>query len=133
MKLKLGLDDIFDCPEGKYRAVLERVGEPKKRMNRPCQVQVRLVYRVKTPTQKEHLIGRTFCADLGYGSELYHFLESWLDGQFDALLDENGELDLNLLVGKEADVLVTHKDGGTHKKPFVNIAGIFPPGTLVEP
>lgn len=132
MILKLGTDDIFDCPEGKYRGTLERVGEPKKRINKPCNVQLRLTCRVKTNTGKEHLVARTFCADLSYGSELYSFLESWLDGKFEAYLNENSEIDLNLLIGKEADLLITHWGDGTQSKPFVKIAGIFPPGKLIE-
>jgi hypothetical protein len=131
MKLKLGTNDIFECPEGQYRAVLERVGEPKKRINKPCAEQVRFFFRVKTAAGKEHLLARTFCADLGYGSELHTFLESWFDSNFEPLLDENGEIELNLLLGREADVVVTHWDGGnSNGKPFVKIGGIFPPGKL---
>lgn len=132
MKIKLGQNDIFDCPEGKYRAILERVGPPQKLSKKPCKDQVRLTFRVETSAGKEHLVARTFCADLTYGGELYTFLESWLDGNFDPFLDECREIDLNLLVGKEADVLITHHDPGTHGKPFVNISGIFAPGRLVE-
>ena len=132
MKLKLGQDDIFDAPQGKYRGILERVGEPKKRINKPCASQVRYIFRVKTDKGKEHLVARTFCADLTYGSELYHFLDSWLKGNFDPFLDGNGELDLNLLLGKEADLLITHWSDGSRDTPFVKIAGIFPVGTLIE-
>lgn len=132
LKLKLGTNDAFDCPEGKYRAVLETIGAPKKRINRPCQEQVRAMFRVKDSPGKGHLVARTFCADLSYGSELYNFVESWLDGNFEALLNDSRELDLNLLLGREADLLITHWDDGAHDKPFVKIAGIFPPGKLVE-
>ncbi len=131
LKLKLGTNDLFDCPEGKYRALLETIGAPKKRINRPCQEQVRTIFRVKHSTGKEYLVGRTFCADLSYGGELYNFVESWLDGNFEALLDDNRELDLHLLLGREADLLITHWGDG-REKPFVKIAGIFPPGKLIE-
>lgn len=132
MKIKLGLDDTFDCPEGKYRGVLERVGEPKQRIKKPCELQVRYSFRVKTHTGKEHIVARTFCADLSLGGELYNFLDSWLNGNFDPFLDSNGEVDMNLLIGKEADLLVAHWSDGVRKKPFVKIAGIFPLGTLIE-
>jgi hypothetical protein len=130
MKLTLGTNDIFDCPEGKYRAILETVGEPKKRIKKPCEKQVRLMYRVKTKSGKEHLVGRTFCADLSYGSELYTFLESWLNGKFDPFLDDGGQVDLNLLAGKRADLLIQHHDDPGFDKPFVKITAIFPEGTL---
>ena len=132
MKLKLGHDDTFNCPEGKFKGVLERVAEPKKRINKPCQLQVRFLFRVKTQAGKEHLVGRTFCADLSFGSELYNFLDSWLDGKFEPFLDANGEVDLNLLLGREAGLVIEHRGDGNHLKPFSNIAGIFPVGTLIE-
>ena len=132
MKLKLGHNDTFDCPEGKYRGILERVGEPKTRIKKACAVQVRYTFRVKTAEGKEYLVARTFCADLSYGSELYHFLDSWLDGKYEPLLDSSGQLDLNLLVGKDADLLISHWSDGIRDTPFVKIAGIFPIGTLVE-
>jgi hypothetical protein len=132
MKLKLGTNDTFDCPEGTYKAILTRIGEPKKRINKPCAKQVRLTYSVAVEGGKQYLVARTFCADLSYGGELYNFLETWLDGNFEPLTDENHELDLALLVGQFADLIVTHYDDGNHGKPFVKIAGIFPPGKLIE-
>lgn len=133
MKLKIGNNDIFDCPEGPFRGRLERVGEPKKLMNKPCSSQVRFTFRVKTELGKEHLVARTFCADLSYGSELHSFLDSWLGEQMKELADAVGELDLNLLVGKDADLSIKHGPNVKgHDKPFVNIAGIFPPGTLIK-
>jgi len=132
MKLKYGKDDIFDCPEGTYRGVLERIAEPKKRINKPCDAQIRLTFRVKTKKGKEHLVARTFCADLSEGSELFASLESWLAEEIDSLLDEKGELELNLLIGRSADLHITHWNDGSHDTPFVLIVGIFPPGTLVR-
>lgn len=132
MKLTIGTDDIFACPEGRFRGIIERIGEPKKRINKPCEQQVRMTIRVKTTSGKEHLVARTFCADLSFNSELYHFLDSWLDGDFERFADSDGQLDLNLLLGKEVDVLVSHYDDGTHGKPFVKIDGIFPRGKLVQ-
>ena len=133
MKLKLGNDDIFQCPEGRFTATLELADEPNKRINRGCAKQIRLRFRVKTPDGKEYLVGKTYCADLAYGSELYNDLESWLDGSFDSVLDENQEIDLDLFINKKADVLITHFNDGKHDKPFVKIAGIFPAGRLTQP
>ena len=130
MKLKLGTDDIFNCPEGHIQGILETTGEPKKRVNKPCETQVRLKFRVRTSEGREHLVARTFCATLEFGSELYCFLESWLDGKFDAYLDDNGEIDLNLLIGKSANLYITHFEDGKHAHPYVHIAGIFPADRL---
>lgn len=132
MRLKLGNDDVFNCPEGNHRGILERVAEPKKPVNKPCKEQVRLMYRITLDNGNEHLVARTFCADLNYGSELYHFLESWLDGKFDVYLDDNGEIDLDGLIGKPADVVIKHIETQRHEKPYVHIARIFPAGRLID-
>jgi len=132
MKLKLRQNDIFHCPEGNHQGILEAVDPPKKRMNKPCQKQVRLRFRISADGDQEYLVGKTFCADLSYGSELYNYLNSWLDGDFDRFLDDDGNIDLDLLIGRKADLLITHVDTGTHDVPFVNIVGIFPLGRLTE-
>jgi len=132
MKLKIGRDDTFDCPEGKHKGVIERIGEPKTRINKPCEQQIRITIRVKTPDKKEYLVARTFCADLSNGSEFFHFLIPYLEESDEQFTNANQEIDLNLLIGKEVDVLVTHFDDGKHDRPFVKIAGIFSPGTLVD-
>ena len=132
MKLRLGTDDIYDCPEGKYNGVVERIAPPKTPIKKPCPDQIRMTIRVKTPDKREYLVARTFCADLSYGSEFYNFLSSWLDDDFDEYLNANGEIDTDLFIGKNIDVLVKHRANGTHEKPFVMLVGIFPPCTLVE-
>jgi hypothetical protein len=126
MKLKLGTTDIFDAPEGKYKATLERIAEPKKKIDKLCAAQVRLTFRTKARGGKEYLVARTFCADLSHGGELYNFLSSWLNGNFDPFLDSNGDVDLDLLVGREAEVSVTHYKDGLHSKPFIKLSAIFP-------
>ncbi len=132
MKLKVGSNDIFDAPEGKYTAHLESVGEPKKRINRPCSSQVRLQFRATASSGKQYLVAQTFCADLSYGSELYQFLDSWLDGDFERLTDDDGELDLDLLLKRKADILVTHYHHEKYEKPFVKIDAIYPQGRIID-
>ncbi|MGC3990589.1 MAG: hypothetical protein QM796_13095 [Chthoniobacteraceae bacterium] len=130
--MKLKLNNAFHCPEGKWRGTCEAIEEPNKRMNRPCSKQVRLRFALETHAG-EKIVARTFCADLSIGGELHAFLDSWLDGNFDPYLDEDGEVDLDLLVGKMADLLITHGvKSEEYKFPLVIIAGLFPPGQLVE-
>jgi len=131
MLLKLGTDDIYDCPEGKFNGVVERIGPPKTPIKKPCPDQIRMTIRVKTP-KGEKLVARTFCADLSYGSEFYNFLSSWLEDNFDEYLDANGVIDTDLFIGKAVGVLVKHRDKGTHEKPFVHVVMIFPLCTLEE-
>lgn len=131
MKLKLGTNDIFHCPEGSYRGILEYIGEPKTLTKLPCDLQVRARFRVKTSDGNQYLVARTFCADLSYGSDLYNFLASWTEGNFEPYLDENNDIHLNRFLFKEADLLVTVEKRATHKDPLVKISGIYPPGTLL--
>ncbi len=126
MKIKLPRNDIFDAPEGKYKATLESVGEPKRRSKLPCEEQVRLQFRTEPRSGKDYLVGKSFCATLENGSELYQFLDSWLNGNFEPFTDGQGEMDLKLLQGKKAEVVITHYQGADHDKPFVRIAGIHP-------
>jgi len=124
--------DIFNCPEGRFKAVLEAAEQPNKRINRPCAEQVRLRFRVTTSDGREYLVGKTYCADLCWGTELYSDLDSWTDGNFDEFLNDDGEIDLDLFINKKADLVITHFVDGKYEKPFVKIAEIFPPGTLIE-
>ena len=132
MKLKLGTNEIFHCPEGRWSGICEAVDEPKQRINKPCAAQIRLRFRVETD-EGEKLVGKMFCADMSYGSELYSYLESWLGGNFDKYLDEDGNIDLDLLIGKRADLHIIHGlQTAGNDYPFVNIAGIYPAGTFTE-
>ena len=126
---------MFQCPQGNWSGVCEAIEEPKQRINKPCAKQVRcaenhLRFRVETD-EGEKLVGKTFCADLSNGSELHSYLDSWLDGDFDRFLDEDGNVDLDLLVGRGADLIITHgPKANEHSYPFVKIAGIIPAGRL---
>ena len=132
MKLKLEQNGIFHCPKGQWPGVCESINEPTQRIKRPCARQVRLRFRV-TVDDEEYLVGKTFCADLRYGSELYGYLVSWCDGDFEKYLDDDGNIDLDLMVGKKADLLITHGPPvEPHKHPYANISGIFPRGRLTE-
>ena len=132
MKLKLETTSIFHCPQGQWPGVCEGIEEPKQRIDRPCAKQVRIRFRVMVDDE-EYLVGKTFCADLHCGSELFSYLHSWVDGDFDKYLDDDGNIDMDLLVGKKADLHITHGPKvDQHTHPFVNISGIFPRGRITE-
>ena len=133
MKLKLGNNQIFHCPEGKWIGTCESAEEPKKKINKLCKSQVRLRFRILSDEGTEYIVAKTFCADLSYGSELYCFLESWTNGKYDKFLDDYGNVDLDLFIGQNAALLITHvQREGPHDHPFVNIAGIYPEGILTQ-
>ena len=132
MKLKLEENGIFHCPQGSWEGVCIAIEEPKQRINQPCAKQVRLRFSVLVEDQ-EYIVAKTFCADLSYGSELYGYLVSWFDDDFDRYLDDDGLVDFDLLVGKRADLHINHgPQDGRYTHAFVNISGIFPRGRLSE-
>src|SRR4051812_21724810 len=57
------------------------------------------------------------------------YLETWLGPE---VFKENagGQFDLQSLVGRPAEVVLVHICNESHPKPFVDIQGIYPPGTL---
>jgi len=130
--MKLKLNNPFHCPEGKWRGTCEAIEEPKKLMKRGCAKQVRIRFSVDTD-EDEKMVGRTFCAELSPGGELYEFLDGWLDGDLERLLDDDGEIDLDLLIGERADLHIVHgPHGAEYRYPVVNIAGIYPAGRLTQ-
>jgi hypothetical protein len=68
---------------------------------------------------------RTFCMG-EHGDDLMQFLTSWLDDELPALLNDNGNIDLDKLIGRRAQIYVQHKAGskGRHAQPFCKIAAI---------
>jgi hypothetical protein len=93
---------------------------------------VRFRFRVQTE-EGEKLVGKTFYADLRRGSELSSYLDNWLDGDFEKLMDDDYNIDLDLLVNRKADLIITHGlQADPHSYPFVKIAGIVPAGRLTE-
>lgn len=131
--MKLKLHNAFHCPHGKWNGVCMAVEEPKQpSKHMKCSKQVRFLFQVNTD-DGERMVGRTFRATFSYGNDLYVFLASWLDGDMERLLDDDGEIDLDVLVGREADLYIVHgPHGAQHEYPVVNIAGIFPAGSLTE-
>ena len=132
MKLKLELRNKFHCPEGKWRGQCEYIDEPKKLIKHMGTEQVRIRFSVDTD-DGEKLVARTFSSELHPGTELYGFLYSWLGEDLIGLVDEEGEIDLDLLIGEQADLSIVHgKKTAEYSYPVVLINGIYPPGRLIR-
>ena len=129
--MKLKLYNPFHCPDGRWGGVCTTIEEPKQPSKRKrCDKQVRFLFEVETD-EGTRMAGRTFCANFSYGSELHIFLASWLGEDMPGFLDDDGEIDLDRLIGRKAELLITHgPHGAQYEYPVVNITGIYPEGTF---
>lgn len=126
--------ECFNVPEGQYRATLLRVVERPKNYTKESEDQVRLVFEIHYPkrTRKEYRAGITIPASLQEGGELREFLRSWRGVDFTEAELEAGSVDLNTLLGQQADLELAHFKNKRFPKPYVHIQAIHPPGTLVK-
>jgi hypothetical protein len=121
----------FDLPVGNYRSKLFRTKRSIKQTSRGSQEWVRLVFQAQVPSMLSQCpcAGRNFVKDLSPGSDLRNFLESWLGRDF--FVQRSGqELDFDTLIGREADLVLSHYEGDNYSKPLVIIEEIHPPGTI---
>jgi hypothetical protein len=122
-------DDIYDLPEGRYRAVLSSVRtQTKPTTSRPVE-QIRLLFAVNIPSlkHKNPKAGRTFNFDLKRGSELRVVVESWLGADW---FNRNTTVDFEALVGRAADLNLIHRHNDGYDRPYVFIEAIHPAGSL---
>lgn len=126
--------ECFDVPEGQYRATLLRIADRPKSFTKEAEDQVRLVFAIHypIPTRKEYRAGITCTASLEEGSELREFLRGWRGADFSEEELESGTIDLDALVGQQADLELVHFKNKRFKKPYVHIQSIHPAGTLVK-
>jgi hypothetical protein len=124
MTVIIPYEPSFDVPEGRYRAVLTKVIELKHKD------QVRLIFDLMVPG-KRYVAGKNYNISLENGTPLRHDLISWRGRDFTEEEIKNAQFDLNSMLGQQADLLLTHTRKDGYKKPFVGIAKILPPGTLL--
>jgi hypothetical protein len=117
----------FDLPEGLYHATLTQYRPMTKQTKKGPQEWVRLLFEVQIPEMANQIpcAGRNFQLDLNAGSDLRNFLEVWLGSDF-FKEKSNQELNFDTLMGKGADVKLSHYLGGDYEKPLVIIDNAFP-------
>ena len=123
-------EDTYDLPEGRYNAVLASVRiKPDPKTNRSDQQQIRLLFNVSIPSMKRKnpMAGRSFSLDLKKGSDLRNLIESWMGTEW---FDSNTTVDFERLIGRSADLTLTHHHNDGYNRPFVNIESIHPVGSL---
>jgi len=123
----------YNAPEGIYRAVLTEVIELQGKLCN-CTKEVRLKWKLIYPEHKrvEYFVGKNYCADDTNCTELVEDLRSWFGSAFDSIGGDDGKIDLEELIGQEADIVVSHIRNTKYEKPFVRVKAIHPPGTLLR-
>lgn len=123
------LDETYDLPQGRYRARLVKVRPETKLSHRGPTHLIRLLFEVQIPSLKNRIpmAGRNFPFDLGRKSDLRGFLEAWKGAELFA----NGAdcFDFEALVCGEADIVLRHVTNANHRRPYVLVESIHPPGT----
>ena len=115
-------------PEGKYQADLTAVH------HLPSKDKVRFVFEIinQHPKRGRYVAGKNYDISLAKGSQLREDLASWRGFDLTDQELEAGAVDFERFVGREADIAIRHITNDSHKDPFCHIAGIFPPGALVQ-
>jgi hypothetical protein len=121
----------YDCPEGQFRSVVHEVRELEKLTPEGSQRIIRFVFAPDLPRlgNKIILAGKNFMPSMELHSPLRLNLQQWLGKEF-LDLPSGQKLNLKSLVGRAADIRTVHIRNAKHSKPYVDIAGIYPPGTL---
>ena len=130
MILEIPRSTTFECPEGRFAAVLTEVKDKFQSSMGESQKQIRLVFEPKIPPVKHKtvLAGKNFLPSLAQGSELRTCLDTWMGEDF-IPSQTGGRFELESLIGRECEIETVHIRDPKHKNPFVCIAGIYPPST----
>lgn len=125
----------FDVDPGQYRAVLKSVILLKdKKTKKGHQDNVRLVFDIKSAGKGcvQYCAGKNYEPSMALGSDLREDLKSWRGHDLTADELNVGAVDLEKLIGSEADLNIGNIENSGHSKPFVFIQEIRPAGTLVQ-
>src|SRR4051794_4950799 len=129
MIIQLPRDKTFNLPEGNFRGRLSSIS--KRPTGRSQQESIRFVFDMNIPSIKTALpcAGRNFALDIKGGNDLKRFLDGWLGKDF---FEANGgqSLDLEHLIGREADLVLTHFQQTGYERPMVFIEAAYKPGKL---
>jgi hypothetical protein len=129
MIVQLPRDKTFNLPEGNLRGCLASLS--RRPAGKAKEETVRFVFDMNVPSIRNALpcAGRNFPLDLKVGTELRRFLDGWLGKDF---FETNGgkALDLESLIGREADLMLSHFQQSGYEKPMVFIQAAYKPGTL---
>jgi hypothetical protein len=127
MKLCIPTEPTFIIPEGNYRAVLINV------INLEDKKQVRLLFRVFNSEGKLMNAGKNYNTQDAFtrNGDLRRDLMAWRGRDLTDEEIQSGTFDLETLLGQQADLVINQRRNPKFDKPYVYIAQIHPPGSIV--
>ena len=140
MKINLGQDTNkpFEVPEGNYVGTFFRYRPAKKAFCR-CSLdqQMRFDFSlVDADGNDEGYIGSaTICISKRCQCQphgIRYFLEQWLGDRFFDFQDSEGNIELDRLLHRKADIQIVEVPTPGHKQPYSKLERALPPGTLIE-
>jgi len=134
MIIRISREPTFDVPEGKYRAVLTEVINLEDRKTKTGWAdQVRLLFEIVAPQAANtcYLVGKNYEPSLAKNSDLRKDLAGWRGYDLTEQEIAAGSVNLESMIGKEADIKVAHIKNEGFPKPYVFIKAIRPPGTFI--
>jgi len=125
--------ETFNAPSGRHTASLKSVHEAPDKRN-PGKSKWRLTWYLAEggPGRTVYKAGKSYSIDEVTSGEMFGDLERWIGLEALEKMERNGALDLNGLIGKEADLLLTHVKNSSYEHPFVDVTEIHPPGTWAK-
>jgi hypothetical protein len=132
--MKIEVKDRFHCPQGVWHATCEVITLEDAKKPGPGKPSKLVRFRFAVDTDEgERLAAISFPAESAPDDELDGFVCSWMGGDMERLLNEDGEIEIARLVGKECDLYIDHgKKKSKYSYPFVIIAGIYPAGRFIK-
>jgi hypothetical protein len=126
----------YKIEEGRYRARIHKIVRTQRQNGSGCADILRIVFELQVPGKENfiNLAKAEFPLNLEHGSELRNVLARLL-GKDVLAAKSGGEMDFEILLGKEADVEIEHiitNKSDQYDYPFVHVCEIQPPGTLVQ-
>lgn len=140
MQLNLGqtTNNPFEVPEGYYIGTFFRYRPAKKPFCR-CALdqQMRFDFSlVDSDGHDEGYIGSATLCTTRRCQQQFHgvrfFLEHWLGDRFYDFLDSDGNIELDRLLHRKADVQIVEVSTAKHAQPYSKLEKALPPGTLIE-
>lgn len=131
MRIVIPLENEFNLPAGQFRGRLANLARKPSHFATASGEQIRFLFELDIPSIKNRIpmAGRNFALSLKGGSELRRFLEGWLGKRFFAA-KAGQPLDLESLIGRAAELVLTHFQQIGYDQPMVCIASAAPLGTL---
>jgi hypothetical protein len=132
MNIDFPKEPSWDCPEGSHSLRLTQIQRFDHHITKSKTEEVRFVWDVISidDPQLIYQVAKKYPLNCDRGSELRDDLKNWLGSELNKFVGADRNLDLDKLIGLEADGWVVHIPNTRFPKPFVYLKTIAPKGTF---